>query len=34
MMAAEAISFAPSLVICIIFQRFIVQSIAVTGIKG
>jgi len=34
MMAAAAISFAPSLVIFIIFQRFIVQSIAVTGIKG
>ncbi len=34
MMAAAAISFFPSLVIFIIFQRFIVQSIAVTGIKG
>jgi multiple sugar transport system permease protein len=34
MMAAAAISFAPSLIIFIIFQRFIVQSIAVTGIKG
>lgn len=34
MMAAAAISFFPSLIIFIIFQRFIVQSIAVTGIKG
>jgi multiple sugar transport system permease protein len=34
LMAAAAISFFPSLVIFIIFQRFIVQSIAVTGIKG
>ena len=34
MMAAAAISFAPSLVIFIIFQRFIVQSIATSGIKG
>ena len=34
MMAAAAISFFPSLLIFIIFQRFIVQSIATTGIKG
>jgi multiple sugar transport system permease protein len=34
MMAAAAISFAPSLVIFIICRRFLVQSIAVTGIKG
>jgi multiple sugar transport system permease protein len=34
MMAAAAISFFPSLLIFIIFQRFIVQSIATSGIKG
>jgi len=34
MMAAAAISFLPSLVIFIICQRFIVQSIASSGIKG
>ena len=34
MMAAAAISFFPSLIIFIVCQRFIVQSIASTGIKG
>ena len=34
MMAAAAISFLPSLVIFILCQRFIVQSIASSGIKG
>jgi multiple sugar transport system permease protein len=34
MMAAAAISFAPSLLIFIFCQRFIVQSIATSGIKG
>jgi multiple sugar transport system permease protein len=34
MMAAAAISFFPSLLIFIFFQRFIVQSIVTTGIKG
>jgi multiple sugar transport system permease protein len=34
MMAAAAISFFPGLLIFIIFQRFIVQSIATSGIKG
>ncbi|HLU37526.1 MAG TPA: carbohydrate ABC transporter permease [Thermomicrobiales bacterium] len=34
MMAAAAISFAPSLLIFIFAQRFIVQSIATAGIKG
>lgn len=33
-MAAATISFIPSLVIFIFFQRFIVQSIATSGIKG
>lgn len=33
-MAAAAISFAPSLLIFIFAQRFIVQSIATAGIKG
>jgi multiple sugar transport system permease protein len=34
MMAAAAISFLPSLLIFILCQRFIVQSIVTTGIKG
>ena len=34
MMAAAAISFFPSMIIFILFQRFIVQSIATSGIKG
>lgn len=34
MMAAAAISFIPSLLVFIFLQRFIVQSIATTGIKG
>lgn len=34
MMAAAAISFLPSLIIFIFCQRFIVQSIASSGIKG
>jgi multiple sugar transport system permease protein len=34
MMAAAAISFFPSMFIFILFQRFIVQSIATSGIKG
>ncbi|MGH2562755.1 MAG: carbohydrate ABC transporter permease [Thermomicrobiales bacterium] len=34
MMAAAAISFFPSIVIFVVFQRFIVQSIATSGIKG
>jgi multiple sugar transport system permease protein len=34
LMAAAAISFAPSLVIFVLAQRFIVQSIATAGIKG
>jgi multiple sugar transport system permease protein len=34
MMAAAAISFFPSLLIFIFFQRFIVQSIVTSGIKG
>lgn len=34
MMAAAAISFFPSLLIFILCQRFIVQSIVTTGIKG
>ncbi|MBA3528239.1 MAG: carbohydrate ABC transporter permease [Propionibacteriaceae bacterium] len=33
-MAAATVSFVPSLLIFILFQRFIVQSIATTGIKG
>lgn len=34
MMAAAAISFFPSLVVFVLFQRFIIQSIATTGVKG
>ena len=34
LMAAAAISFAPSLVVFVLAQRFIVQSIATAGIKG
>jgi multiple sugar transport system permease protein len=34
LMAAAAISFAPSLLIFMLAQRFIVQSIATAGIKG
>jgi multiple sugar transport system permease protein len=34
MMAAAAISFFPSMIVFILFQRFIVQSIATSGIKG
>lgn len=34
MMAAAAISFFPSMLVFIVFQRFIVQSIATSGIKG
>jgi multiple sugar transport system permease protein len=34
LMAAAAISFAPSLLIFVLAQRFIVQSIATAGIKG
>ncbi len=34
MMAAAAISFFPSLLVFILCQRFIVQSIVTTGIKG
>lgn len=33
-MAAATVSFIPSLVIFILFQRFIVESISTTGIKG
>jgi multiple sugar transport system permease protein len=34
MMAAAAISFFPSLIVFILCQKFIVQSIVTTGIKG
>jgi len=34
LMAAAAISFAPSLIIFVLAQRYIVQSIATAGIKG
>lgn len=34
LMAAAAISFFPSLLVFVVFQKFIVQSIVTTGIKG
>ena len=34
LMAAAAISFLPSLLVFVLFQRFIFQSIATTGVKG
>jgi len=34
LMAAAAISFVPSIIVFILCQRYIVQSISVTGMKG